>query len=210
MINLFSRNICTKLKNLNNNNSNERINMNKVLILYGTRWGSTEEIAQELANILNENDIEVDLINLETTKKRNYPSLDDYDGILFGSGIKIKKWTKSARKFLKKYADELKAKQNALGIFVSCGDGGIPEKREEAKKKYIKDMLDSYDINASMHEAFGGVIDLTEGSKMGKMSVKMMNLAAKDDPLLEANEKNDTRDWDRIKAFGRDFCRILN
>lgn len=184
--------------------------MKKVLIIYGTRWGSTEEISQELAKILNENGIETELLNLETTKKRDYPSLGKYDGILLGSGIKIKKWTKNARKFLKKYADELKTKANTLGVFVSCGDGGIPEKREEAREKYIKDVLNSYGINATTHEAFGGVIDLTEGSKMGKISVKMMNLAAKDDPMLKANEKNDTRDWDRIKAFGSDFCKLIN
>jgi menaquinone-dependent protoporphyrinogen oxidase len=184
--------------------------MKKVLIIYGTRWGSTEEISQKLANILNEEGIEAELLNLETTKKRDYPSLDGYDGILLGSGIKIKRWTKSARKFLKKYADELKEKPNALGVFVSCGDGGIPEKREQAKEEYIKSMLDKYEVEADIYEAMGGMIDLTEDSKMGKFSIKMMNMAAQDDPDLKANDKNDTRDWDRIKEFGKNFCALLN
>jgi len=184
--------------------------MKKVLIIYGTRWGSTEEISQELASILKENEIETELLNLETRKKRDYPSLEEYDGILLGSGIKIKKWTKSSRKFLKKYADELKSKPKTLGVFVSCGDGGIPEKREEAKEKYIKEVLDDYEIDADIYEAMGGVIDLTEDSRMGKFSIKMMNIAAQDDPKLDANEKNDTRDWDRIKEFGKNFCDLLN
>ncbi|TFF97662.1 MAG: hypothetical protein EU547_03720 [Promethearchaeota archaeon] len=184
--------------------------MKKVLILYGTRWGSTEEISQELADILNEKDINAEILNLETTKTSKYPALDEYDGILIGSGIKIKKWTKSARKFLKKYADELNSKSNTLGVFISCGDGGIPEKREHARKEYIESLLDKYNVDADIYEAFGGTIDLTEDSKLGKFSLKMMNMAAQDDPDLKANDKNDTRDWERIKEFGRNFCEILN
>ncbi len=184
--------------------------MKKVLILYGTRYGSTEEISQELAKVLEDNDIETQLINLETSKKSDIPSLDEFDGILLGSGIQIGKWTKNARKFVKKYADELKSKENMLGVFVSCGDGGNPEKREQAKNNYIKKVIEPYNINAGMLEAFGGVLDLTEDSKLGGFSKKMLMMAAKEDPNIKPNDKNDLRDWDRITGFGKKFSDLIN
>jgi menaquinone-dependent protoporphyrinogen oxidase len=183
--------------------------MIKVIILYGTRYGSTEEISNELAKVLEENGLETTLVNLEETKRQNLPDLNEFNGILLGSSIKIGKWTKSVRKFVKKFSDELKSKQNTLGVFVSCGDGGNPDKREQARTKYIKKYLDEYGIDAHMIEAFGGVLDLTEDSNIGKIAKKMMAMAAAEEPSIKPNEKNDMRDWDRIRTFGKKFCELL-
>ncbi|TXT53293.1 MAG: hypothetical protein BAJALOKI1v1_2540002 [Promethearchaeota archaeon] len=183
--------------------------MAKVLILYGTRFGSTEEIAQELGKVLNENEIDTQIINLETTKRKDLPNLDEFTGILLGSSIKIGKWTKNARKFLKKFAEKLKSKKDGLGVFVSCGDGGNPEKREQARTNYIKKKLDSNNINAVMIEAFGGKLDLTEDSKLGNMAKKMIMMAAAEDPNIKPNDPNDLRDWDRIREFGKQYCDLI-
>ena len=38
---------------------------NKVLIAYGTRYGSTEEISQDIAKILQDKGVNCDIINLK-------------------------------------------------------------------------------------------------------------------------------------------------
>ncbi|TXT60136.1 MAG: hypothetical protein BAJALOKI2v1_130018 [Promethearchaeota archaeon] len=183
--------------------------MKKSLIVYGTRYGSTEEISKEIAKILREHEIEVELINLEETKVKNLPPLENFDGILVGSSIKIGKMTKHIRKFLEKNEEMLKARENILGLFVSCGTAGDPEKRGKAKKDYINKVLNEKNLEADLSEAFGGVFDLSEESNLGFFSKKIMEATSKDDPNITAGEKNDQRDWNRIKEFANRFCEQL-
>ena len=112
----------------------------KVLIAYGSRFGSTEGISQEIAKILKNEGIKVRLLNLREEKFDSNDSLEDYDGILVGSSIKVARWTKEAKKFLKENKKQINAIK-VRGLFVSSLDSFIPEKYEIAKEKYLKDII---------------------------------------------------------------------
>lgn len=178
--------------------------MTEVLLVYGSRYGSTKEIAEKIGDIFLQNDIDIDLVNLEETKLKDLPPFSAFDGVMIGSGIKINKITKSVKKFLKKKADDLK--DNYFGFFVSCMTANKAEDRPKARKKYIEDVLSEYDINADMYEAFGGVLDLTEDSNLGGIIKKMMEKMAEEDPNIKLGERNDGRDWELIINFANKFC----
>ncbi|MBD3213964.1 MAG: hypothetical protein GF311_15245 [Candidatus Lokiarchaeota archaeon] len=184
--------------------------MKKVILVYGSRYGSTAEISEKIGEILKKNDLDVELVNLKETKLKKLPSLDEFDGILVGSGIKINKMTKSVRKFLSKFANTLKQKKNTLGIFISCMMANNPEERPKARNDYIKKVLEENGIEVAMLEAFGGVLDLTEDSNLGGFSKKIMEKMAEEDPNLTPGGKNDGRDWDLITNFAEEFCTLLN
>lgn len=81
----------------------------RVLISYGSRYGSTEEISQEIAKTLKEKGLEVKLLDLRKVKSKDWFSPEDFDGILVGSGIRMCKWLNEPQEFLKKiqvYATE--------------------------------------------------------------------------------------------------------
>jgi menaquinone-dependent protoporphyrinogen oxidase len=150
----------------------------KVLIAYGSRYGSTEEIAGAMAHILEKEGLEPQLLNLEQTKQQQWPSLTPFDSVLVGSGIRISRWTRSATKFLNKHADEiktLKSKGLVVGVFVSCGLASTPGKQEEARQKYVGKILDEVGISDAVdaYEAFGGVYDLSTSSRMGFLDKRM-------------------------------------
>ena len=67
----------------------------KVLIVYGSRFGSTEEISINFKQTLEDSGFIVDLINLKS-KNNKIPNIDNYSGVLIGSGIHIARWTKEA------------------------------------------------------------------------------------------------------------------
>jgi len=181
--------------------------MVKVLVAFGSRYGSTSEIAHAISTHLNNQDIETQLLNLKEIKQKNWPSLKNFDGILIGSGIKIGAWTKEAKKFLKQIrSDNI---TSPIGAFVSCGEAGDPDKQSEAKKKYIEKVLAKFGVKATLHDAFGGVLDLTEASNLGGLNKKMLSLASKEDPTIKQGEKNDGRDWAQIEKFAINFCNLL-
>ncbi|NMC58378.1 MAG: hypothetical protein GYA51_03180 [Candidatus Methanofastidiosa archaeon] len=85
-----------------------------VLIVYGSRYGCTEEVSKEIGKILEKEGLSVSLVNLESSK--NAPKIEEYDAFLVGSGIKIGKWTKETDNFLKKNKELLKTK--ILGLYT--------------------------------------------------------------------------------------------
>lgn len=97
----------------------------KVLIAYGTRYGSTEEISQEMGKTLEKEGLEVQLVDLKKTKSKEWPSLEPFDGVLVGSSIAVGKWMNEPQEFLKKHKAEIKKKEKILGIFVSCGSAMV-------------------------------------------------------------------------------------
>ena len=91
--------------------------MNKVLILYGTRFGTTKGISDEIEKVVKDNGITTESYNLTEVNHKNIPPLDQYDGIIIGTGIKMGMWTKVVKNFFKKRKEELKQKQNS-GVIV--------------------------------------------------------------------------------------------
>ena len=180
----------------------------RVLIAYGTRFGSTEEITSKFAEIMRSKGLDTTVINV---KKDKWPPLDQFDAVLVGSGIKMGKWTKEAKNFIKKNVKVLKEK-SFLAVFVSSGEASDPEKYLEAKEKYVQKLITdlSLDLNKVMHEAFGGVFDMSSTSRMGRLDKIFSNAAAKEDENITENKYNDLRDWDQIQSFANEATtRIL-
>ena len=97
-----------------------------VLIAYGTRFGSTEEVATEIAETLEKKGLTTHLLNLKKIKEKDWPSIQSFKGIIVGSSIKMGRWMKEPEDFLKKHVDVLNQSNIVLGIFVSSGFAAIP------------------------------------------------------------------------------------
>ena len=76
--------------------------MSKVLILYGTRYGTTKGISDEIEKTIKEKGFETESYNLKEVNQKNIPSLDQYDGIIIGTGIRMGMWTKTVKSFIEK------------------------------------------------------------------------------------------------------------
>jgi menaquinone-dependent protoporphyrinogen oxidase len=180
----------------------------RVLIAYGSRFGSTEEIARKIGEVLAREGIEPEYVDLRKTGEGKWPSTLDFDGILVGSGIRIAKWTKEAESFLEKNKDYFQGKK-ALGLFVSCGSA--VQDKEQARKDYLEKVIDTLGVTAVMYEAFGPLYDLSSSSKMGFLDKRMLKMASEKaweeaGLQIDKNGRNDLRDWKRIEEFGREFA----
>lgn len=182
------------------------------LIAYGSRFGCTEEVTQKIAEILQEKGITTQVVNLQETKEKEWPSPKEFDGVLIGSGIKIMKWTKEPRSFLEKHGEEFSRRENVLGLFVCCLSAATD--KEYARKEYLEKIMEKMGVTADICDAFGGVLDFSESSRMGFLDKKMLKTAAKGiqkDMSLEIDEngKNDLRDWDQIQDFAKRFAVLV-
>ena len=140
--------------------------MAKALIVYGTRYGATEMTSKEIADVFRDQGLDVKVVNLKDEKVKD---ISDYDLVLVGSGIKIKKWTKEPEKFLKKFQKELANKKTAL--FISCGakypldeDADVETELEYAKTHHLEEKAAKYNLQPVALGLFGGVYNF---NKMG-------------------------------------------
>ncbi len=180
-----------------------------ILIAYASRYGSTAEISEKISETLENEGFSTTLIDLKKKSSKKNMNIQDYDGILIGTGIKIGAWTKEAKKFLQDNIEVLKQKQNTLGVYVSSGEGVNPDKCIEAKEKYIDKIMQQNALSPVMSEAFGGVFDLTENSNLGFMGKKMIKMVSKNDPNIKPDVKNDFRNWEQILGFAKKYAGIL-
>jgi menaquinone-dependent protoporphyrinogen oxidase len=187
--------------------------MTKALIVYGTRYGATEMTANEIADVFRKEGLDVKVVNLKDEKVKD---ISEYDLVVVGSGIKIKKWTKEPQKFLKKYQKELATKKTAL--FISCGakypldeKADVEEEIEYAKTHHLEEKAAKYNLQPVALGLFGGVYNF---NKMGWFFRKTLSAVK---PQLEAagvpeTEPGlyDTRDLDNIRGWAKELAQKVN
>jgi menaquinone-dependent protoporphyrinogen oxidase len=166
------------------------------LICYGTRYGSTGEIAEQIAEIHRGKGISVSVVNL---KNENVKNLTSYDLVIVGSGIQMNRWTKEPKKFLQRNKELLSRKR--VAIFVSCGSANDPALCDEAREKYLQQIADEYpEINFVSMGLFGPKYDSTRGNFFMRKVMKGMLEDLAEDPE-NPPEVLDLRDWAKIERW---------
>jgi menaquinone-dependent protoporphyrinogen oxidase len=178
--------------------------MVQALVVYGTRYGATEDTSMFIANILRQEGFQVRLVN---AKEDKISSIEDYGLVIVGSGIRMRKWTREPEKFLEKFQRELSEKK--LALFVCCGAAhplteGEEKDREiqDAHRKYLEEKAAKYNLQPIALGLFGGVYDF---NKMGWIFRRTMSSVK---PQLEEagfketeSGRYDTRDLEMIRSW---------
>ena len=173
------------------------ISMNdKILVCYGTRYGSAGEIAENIGEILRNRGATAEIVNLKKNKVKN---LETFDLVIVGSGIQMGKWTKEPLKFIKKNLVILSRKKVAL--FVSCMTAAKPESCNQARRDYLDNIAADFpEIIPISMGLFGGLIDTLKGNIMTKAIMQTLAKSFVEDGE-ESSERIDLRDWEQIRIW---------
>ncbi|EKQ53670.1 MAG: flavodoxin [Methanobacterium sp. Maddingley MBC34] len=174
----------------------------KALVVYGTRYGTAAEIAEEIARVIKEEGVEVDLVDARGMKDCD---ISPYDLVVVGSGIKMGKWTKKSLKFLQNNKSSLAEKK--VAIFVSCGAANEEDSRTEGQEKYLDEVAAKNLVNQPVATGlFGSVYD--PDAKHG-IVFNLTNRFIKKDlekKGLDITKRHDYRDWEGIRTWARDLA----
>jgi len=155
----------------------------KVALVYGTRYGATEDTAKWIAKGIGSN---VDVLNIETIDLDE--TIDKYDKFIIGSGIWIDGAHKRLMEFLSTYKEQIQPK--IMASFIVCGTTGEDDAGKIRIEGYFERFHKPLDVKPSMKRHFGGrmIID---------------KLTEKDRKLLDNFYKNvlkkEFASWDRTK-----------
>jgi menaquinone-dependent protoporphyrinogen oxidase len=173
----------------------------KALVVYGTRWGGTVSVAKKIGGTLKEANCTVDVVDAKTKP----PTVDNYDLVVVGSGLRADKWTKETLRFLKENAHALSKKKTAL--FVSClmADRETEEAQERAKRKYLLEIAEEYGLSPISYGFFGGYADFSKSHGLLVDIIIRVNRKNLLKNGLDIRKIVDTRDWNKIGAWAREL-----
>ena len=109
-----------------------------------------------------------------------------------------------------------------IGVAVSALSGPLTEYAHTATIKQtievpnvvepyalIEEKIHKYALKSQCYDVFGGVLDLSDESKMSKFDLKIGKLMCNTLSNLKRGKNNDFRDWAQIKTFTENFQEIL-
>jgi menaquinone-dependent protoporphyrinogen oxidase len=164
----------------------------RVLVAYGSKFGSTAEIAEAVGNALRAAGLDVDV-----QAARAVRSLDPYRAVVVGSAVYMGRWRRDALRLLRRRRKELA--QRDVWIFSSGPVGEdkpsatpAEEKRQDRWTRPPRVQQLASEIGAHEYEVFGGRVSEDAGGFMRK------SMARKTPPELR-----DRRDWAAIDTWAR-------
>ena len=157
--------------------------MSRVLVAFGSKHGSTAEIAERIGAVLRENGHDADVVPAADAK------VDEYDAVVLGSAVYVARWRRDARVLLRRGRRQLTDRPTWL-----FSSGPVGEQRADADRwttpKLVRRMAPK--IGAREHVVFGGRVPVEPRNFVERAM-------ARDTPP----DKRDLRDWAEIEGWAR-------
>lgn len=168
----------------------------KVLVVYATRYGSTQEVAERVAATLRENGLQVDV-----KPAREVRTLEGYRAVVLGAPLYIGRWLKDAHRFLARYQEGLT--QRPVAVFALG-----PTRLEELENAEIRAQLDQ---QLSKYPWLKPVAAELFGGKYDPATLRFPDnlLGAVPASPLHGLPASDVRDWEAIRAWANDISTKL-
>jgi menaquinone-dependent protoporphyrinogen oxidase len=156
-----------------------------ILLAYATKHGSTQEVAEAIAETLGTSGNEVDV-----RAAADVCDLDGYDGVILGGSLYIGRWHRDAIGFLEHHRQALATIPIAIYAMgpQTLDEAAVAGARSELDKAIAK----VPDISPAAVAIFGGVVDPS------KLRFPFSRMPA-----------SDARDWDAIAAWAKDVAAIF-
>jgi menaquinone-dependent protoporphyrinogen oxidase len=158
--------------------------MERALVTYASKNGSTAEIAAVIADELRDAGIDTDLIEAAYVD-----DVAPYTTVVLGSAVYMAHWRPEARHFAKRYRKRLA--ERTVWLFSSGPVGDVDTEDERwSVPKFVRRLVGQ--IGVREHVVFGGRVPLEPSNFIERSMLEKTPEALRD-----------LRDWDEIREWAR-------
>lgn len=162
--------------------------MKKILIAYGTVAGSTKEVAEAVAEVLNAHNYEATPAPVEAIT-----GLEGYDGLVLGSSVRAFHLLPKTTRFVRKFKKQIEKIPYAIFLICLVMSEDNDERRLTAMK-FTKPMVK---VKAPLSIGlFGGVMDPSKLTGYARGMFKNSSYA-------------DKRDWGKINSWATELAPLF-
>lgn len=161
----------------------------KVLVAVASKHGSTYEIAEAIADEIQEAGITTELHEINQN-----PYLPGYDAAVIGSAVYMGRWLSEATKFLEKNQEQIL--KMPVWLF-SSGPLGDDLMEDEGEPYNLNELLVS--TNARDHKIFVGKLDKNDLGLGEKLIIRLVKAPT-----------GDFRDWQDISDWAEEIVAALS
>jgi menaquinone-dependent protoporphyrinogen oxidase len=159
-----------------------------VIIVVGSKHGSTRVIAEAVGDELRNGGLDVSIVDADAVDL----SLDGCDAAVIGSAVYVGRWVKGARSFLE-------AHRAALGAMPLWLFSSGPLDHEAGRPDDLADVRSfAADVHARDHRVFAGKLDKADLSLAERAAVRIVHAPY-----------GDARDWGEIRSWARSIAAEL-
>jgi menaquinone-dependent protoporphyrinogen oxidase len=165
----------------------------KVLVTAASKHGSTRELAETVARVLEEQGLSAELVDMDEVD-----DLSGYDAYVVGSGIYLGNWLKEARRFIDAHASELARRPTWLFASGSIvGEPPVADDPNALRAGLVERLVET--TKAREHKLFAGKLDLSKLGLLEKAAVRGAHAS-----------EGDYRDWDDAKRWATEIAAELS
>ena len=169
-----------------------------ILVAYATRYGSTQEVAEAVAETLRERGLAVDV-----QPARQVRTLEGYGAVVLGAPLYIGRLLKDAHRFLSRHQQTLREQPVAVFALGPTGSLGGEEEWEGARATLEQQLAGYPWLQPIAIELFGGKYD------PASLRFPDSLLALLPASPLHGAPASDLRDWAAIRAWADSIYSLL-
>lgn len=167
-------------------NKTTRIITATVGILYVTRYGSTQEVAEAVAVKLRERGLEADLQSMQKVR-----TLEGYRAVVLGAPLYMGRWHKDAKRFLSQHREALMERPVTIFALGPIHENEMQDSRAQLDRELAKFSW----LTPVAVEVFGGKYDPTKLRFPDSLIARLPASPLKQIPA------SDIRDWTAIRTW---------
>jgi len=182
------------------------MNLEKILIAYASRYGSTETIAIDIEKALNDNGLITQRIDLTNIRFRDLDPISSYKGVIIGSSVAMFRVHPAFKKFLKAMKKDLRSASTPLILYVASGTAiSDPEKAHE---KWIQKYVDKFGLKPALSQAIAPCMTMSASTKKNIKGI-CKTLTEQAGKEFVSVGMNDLRDKERFGTFLKNIVEIV-
>lgn len=171
------------------------------LIVYFSKYGQTEAIANRIADVVRRNENEATVVNAR--EALSLESIDSYDAVILGSPIYTNKHSKQLKQFIEKHIAELRTKHTAF-FSVSLSAAGDDSQQNDATA-CMNSYLDSCQWSPNSTAIFAGSLPYRQYNIFVRWLMK--RIVRKSGGDTDTSRNYEYTDWNRVEAFAEQLSR---
>jgi menaquinone-dependent protoporphyrinogen oxidase len=172
--------------------------VSKILVLYGSTYGQTQRVAEQIAKVVRQGTHRADLV--WAARLPEGLELSDYDGIVIAASVLMGRHQRYVREFVRRNAERLNAMPSAFVSVCGAASGDPPR----AQSYIDRFLLETGWWRPTVTRSFTGAVAYTRYSLLLRWWLK--RISRSQGLPTDTSHDWDFTEWDEVERFARHFA----